>query len=73
MKNYLLFFIALFFVSKLVARHNNITCIYKDGRNLPAVKDLETFLKPYKIGNICITKVPLDGKDGQSFYLSATS
>lgn len=41
-----------------------------EGRNSAAVIDLETSLRPYKVGNICITKVPLDRRDGQSFYLS---
>ena len=54
----------------MYAQQNSITYIDNEGRNFDAIKDLETSLKPYRVGNICITKVPLDGRDGQSFYLS---
>ena len=54
----------------MFAQQNSITCIDNEGRNFAAIKDLETSLSPYRVGNICITKVPLDGRDGQSFYLS---
>lgn len=54
----------------MFAQQNTITCIDNEGYNFAAIKDLETALKPHRIGNICITKVPLVGRDGQSFYLS---
>ena len=57
-------------MSSSFAQHSNITCIDKEGRNSAAVIDLETSLRPYNVGNICISKVPLDGRDGQAFYLS---
>ena len=73
MKYGILLLITGFFVSNLFAQPNSITCIDIDGRNSDAVKDLETSLRPYKAGNICITRIPLDGREGQSFYLSVKS
>lgn len=61
------------FLTSSCAQVTSITCTNDADRTSESIKDLEAALKPYKAGDICITKVPLEGRDGQSFYLQAST